>query len=83
MQELALAEGVGIYSLGSGAAYDFSDCAYSERTVVLGYSSLNERQIEAGIERIARAVVRWRMNGVTKTDKPVQDRTPRKAAVSE
>lgn len=60
LQELALGEGVGIYWLGSGAAYDYGGCAYSDRTVVLGYSSLNERQIQAGIERTALAVARWR-----------------------
>ena len=78
LQELALAEDVGIYSLGSGAAYDFGECAYSERTVVLGYSSLNERQIEAGIERIARAVAKWRMNGADRTVKPVPGPTLRR-----
>jgi len=65
LQELALAEDVGIYSLGSGAAYDFGVCAYSARAVVLGYSSLNEGQIEEGIERIARAVARRQVSAAT------------------
>lgn len=60
LQELALREGVGIYTLDSGAAHDFGGCAYRDRTVVLGYSSLSEGQIDAGIERIAQAVARSR-----------------------
>lgn len=39
-----------------GAACDFGGCAYSERAIMLGYSSLNERQIPSGIERIPAAV---------------------------
>lgn len=39
-----------------GAACDFGGCAYSEQAIMLGYSSLNERQIPSGIERIPAAV---------------------------
>jgi GntR family transcriptional regulator/MocR family aminotransferase len=60
LQEMALAESVGIYSLHSGAAYDYGGCAYSDRAVMLGFSSLNERDIHAGIERIAVALARSR-----------------------
>jgi len=60
LQQLALAEGVGIYSLQSGAAYDYGGCAYSDRAVMLGFSSLNESQIRAGIARIAAALERSR-----------------------
>jgi len=56
LQNLALGQGVGIYSLGSGAAYDYGGCDYSGRTVVLGFSSLDEYQIRAGIQRIAAAL---------------------------
>lgn len=60
LQELAARRGVGIYSLRSGAAHDFGGCPYSERTVVLGFSSLDEAQIRTGVERIAAALVESR-----------------------
>ncbi|MFO1218040.1 MAG: PLP-dependent aminotransferase family protein [Burkholderiaceae bacterium] len=56
LQALAAEHDVGIYTLQSGAAYDFGGCAYSERAIVLGFSSLNEREIRCGVERIAAAV---------------------------
>ena len=56
LQAMAAEHGVGIYTLQSGAACDFGGCAYSERAIMLGFSSLNERQIRSGIERIAAAV---------------------------
>lgn len=56
LQEMAAEHGVGIYTLQSGAAYDFGGCAYSERAIMLGFSSLNEGQIRNGIDRIAAAV---------------------------
>lgn len=56
LQNLALQRGVGIYSLDSGAAHDYGGCDYSRRTVVLGFSSLDEYQIRAGIQRIADAL---------------------------
>lgn len=58
LQAIAQDVGVGIYSLQSGAAYDFGGCKYSERAIVLGFSSLNERQIRAGIDRLAAALER-------------------------
>lgn len=56
LQNLALRQGVGVYSLSSGAAYDYGGCEYSGRTVVLGFSSLDEHQIRAGVQRIADAL---------------------------
>lgn len=56
LQEMAAEHGVGIYTLQSGAAYDFGGCAYSDRAIMLGFSSLNERQIRSGTERVAAAV---------------------------
>jgi GntR family transcriptional regulator / MocR family aminotransferase len=55
LQALALRHGVGIYSIGPGTACDFGKCDYSASTLVLGFSSLNEYQIRAGIRRIADA----------------------------
>lgn len=56
LQALALRHGVGIYSIGSGTAYDYGKCDYSARTLILGFSSVNEYQIRAGIQRIADAL---------------------------
>ncbi|MBA2659797.1 MAG: PLP-dependent aminotransferase family protein [Nitrosospira sp.] len=55
LQALALRHGVGIYSIGPGTAYDYGECDYTARTLVLGFSPLNEYQIRAGIRRIADA----------------------------
>jgi GntR family transcriptional regulator / MocR family aminotransferase len=56
LQNLALRQGVGVYSLSSGAAYDYGGCDYSRRTVVLGFSALDENQIRTGIQGIADAL---------------------------
>ncbi|MCZ2414835.1 MAG: PLP-dependent aminotransferase family protein [Burkholderiales bacterium] len=56
LQTMAAERDVGIYTLRSGAVCDFGGCAYSERTILLGFSSLNERQIRRGVEGIAAAV---------------------------
>lgn len=56
LQEVALKQSVGIYGLRSGAAYDFGGCAYSERTVVLGFSSVEEHLIRSGLKRVAVAL---------------------------
>jgi GntR family transcriptional regulator/MocR family aminotransferase len=64
LQAMAAEQGVGIYTLQSGAACDFGGCAYSERAIMLGFSSLNERQIRSGVERIAAAVDAARSPGL-------------------
>ncbi|MCC7546412.1 MAG: PLP-dependent aminotransferase family protein [Burkholderiales bacterium] len=56
LETMAAEHGVGVYTLQSGAACDFGGCAYSERTLMLGFSSLTEQQIRSGVERIAAAV---------------------------
>jgi GntR family transcriptional regulator/MocR family aminotransferase len=55
LQTIALRHGVRIYSIGGGTGYDYGGCRYSARTLVLGFSSLNEYQIRAGVRRIADA----------------------------
>jgi GntR family transcriptional regulator / MocR family aminotransferase len=52
----ALTHGVGIYSLRSAVAYDFGITPYSERSLVLGYTALQEAQIREGIARVAVAL---------------------------
>ncbi|ODS98524.1 MAG: transcriptional regulator [Lautropia sp. SCN 69-89] len=56
MRSLAAERGVGLHDLPSSAACDFGGCTYSERTLLLGFSSLDERQIRGGIERVAAAL---------------------------
>lgn len=59
LQSMAQSYGVGIYTLGSGgAAYDYGYCPYTERSIMLGYSSLTEKQIREGVARIAAVVAR-------------------------
>jgi GntR family transcriptional regulator/MocR family aminotransferase len=55
LQAVAQRRGIGIYSVGAGTGYDYGKCAYSARTLVLGFSSLNEYQIRAGMRRLADA----------------------------
>ncbi|MBA4144112.1 MAG: PLP-dependent aminotransferase family protein [Nitrosospira sp.] len=57
LQALALNHGVGVYPIGSGTTYNVGKSEYSARTLVLGFSSLNEYQIRAGIRRIADAFI--------------------------
>lgn len=55
LRAIALRHGVGVYSIGSGTTFAFGKCGYSARTLVLGFSSLNEYQIRAGVRRMADA----------------------------
>ncbi|CAB1276350.1 MocR-like pyridoxine biosynthesis transcription factor PdxR [Candidatus Nitrosacidococcus tergens] len=56
MQEIAQQVGVGIYTLEKGGAHDFGYQEYSKHTLVLGYSSLDEVQIQEGINRITKSI---------------------------
>ncbi|EDZ67100.1 hypothetical protein NOC27_427 [Nitrosococcus oceani AFC27] len=58
MQAIARETGVGMYALESGGAYDYGYKEYSERTLLLGYSSLPETQIRAGIAKVAAAFLK-------------------------
>lgn len=68
LQRMAEDHGVGIYSLEGGAAYDYDGSAYSDHAIMLGYSSLTEKQIRAGVERVAAAVdeVGVKVHGISK-----------------
>ena len=52
-----LNHGVGVYSLRSAVAFDFTPTPYSNRSLVLGYPALSEEQIREGIARVARALI--------------------------
>lgn len=53
VEKLALEAGVGVYTLASGAAVNFDTSGESGRYLVLGFSSLTEREISSGIARLA------------------------------
>nr|WP_281365430.1 PLP-dependent aminotransferase family protein [Hyphomicrobium methylovorum] len=52
----ALEYGVGVYDLSARAAVSPAKTAYAERHLMFGYSSLTEKQITAGVERLAAAL---------------------------
>jgi len=56
IQRRARENGVGVYALSSGAAFDFDNTA-PDRTLVLGYSSLDEDQIAHAVKIIADIVL--------------------------
>ncbi len=49
----AVKTGVGLYTMNSGGAIDLADTSNSARQIILGYSSLDERQIVEGIRRVS------------------------------
>jgi GntR family transcriptional regulator/MocR family aminotransferase len=51
VQQRARLRGVGVYALNSGAGHDFDGSA-SRRSLVLGYSSIKEKNIEVAISRL-------------------------------
>lgn len=51
VQQHARLRGVGVYTFGSGAAYDFDDTS-SRDSLVLGYSSVKESDIEIAVGRL-------------------------------
>ncbi len=53
MKQIAENVGVGIYTLNTGAAHDFGEIDYSDRSLMLGYSSTQENAINDGVKRIA------------------------------
>jgi GntR family transcriptional regulator/MocR family aminotransferase len=57
VQATALTHGVGVYSLRSAVAFDFTQTRLSTRALVLGYPALTEEQIREGITRVARALM--------------------------
>jgi GntR family transcriptional regulator/MocR family aminotransferase len=69
LQTIALRHGVRIYSIGGGTGYDYGSCRYSARTLVLGFSSLNEYQIRAGVRRIADAFADMSLNSLSMREK--------------
>ncbi|PWB83577.1 MAG: transcriptional regulator [Methylocystaceae bacterium] len=52
----ALDAGVGVYALAAGAAIHFGPDDESDRFLVLGFAALTEREIEAGVARLASAL---------------------------
>lgn len=52
VQQRARLRGVGVYTFGTGAAYDF-DGSSSRDCLVLGYSSIKEKDIEVAVGRLS------------------------------
>lgn len=59
VERIGLEAGVGVYTLASGAAISLDRLPDSERYLVLGFSSLTEREIESGIAVLAAALKTW------------------------
>jgi GntR family transcriptional regulator / MocR family aminotransferase len=58
LQAIARTHGVGVYSLPHSPAYLYEQMEDCDRTLLLGYPSLTEEQIEHGVARLAAAVGR-------------------------
>jgi len=56
IERIGLDAGVGVYTLASGAAFNFGATGDSDRYLVFGFSSLTEAQIATGIGRLAEAL---------------------------
>ncbi len=67
IEATALAAGVGVYAVGSGGAVELSAGANNDRHLVIGFSSLTEREIETGISRLAEALAKPVLNSATRT----------------
>jgi GntR family transcriptional regulator/MocR family aminotransferase len=56
IQALARSRNIGAYTVQSGGGHEYNGCAYEDRWLLLGYASLTEEQIEAGVSRLAQLV---------------------------
>lgn len=56
VERLGLEAGVGVYTLATGAAVSFDAKPDNDRYLVLGFSSLSEQEIDAGIAALAAAL---------------------------
>jgi GntR family transcriptional regulator/MocR family aminotransferase len=53
IQAVARSRNLGVYTVQSGGGHEFGGSRYEDRWLLLGYASLTEEQIEAGIARLA------------------------------
>ncbi|MDR3440204.1 PLP-dependent aminotransferase family protein [Telmatospirillum sp.] len=56
VQEVARSRGIGVYTVSEDHASGRNDYRYADNTLLLGYSSLEERQIRDGIAGLANAL---------------------------
>ena len=56
LKQEALKTGVGLYTMNCGGAIELTETKKSARDIVLGYSSLDERQIVEGIRRVRKTL---------------------------
>jgi GntR family transcriptional regulator/MocR family aminotransferase len=66
LEKIALSVGVGVYTVSSGGAADLCPAAENDRLLVLGFSSLSEREIELGISRLAQALAKINPLAITR-----------------
>ncbi len=60
VEAIALEQRVGVYSAKSAAAETFGSTEFCKRLVVFGYSSLEEKDIALGIDRLAAGLAAYR-----------------------
>jgi GntR family transcriptional regulator/MocR family aminotransferase len=80
IQLRAREQGVGVYALSSGAGFDF-DGAAPDNALVLGYSSLTEKEIGQAIQKLHDIMAEWDVPALASREKSTRA-SPRKAALS-
>ena len=53
---IARARNIGIYTVQSGGGHEYNGSQFEENWLLLGYASLSENQIRAGVDRLADAI---------------------------
>jgi GntR family transcriptional regulator/MocR family aminotransferase len=80
IQLRAREQGVGVYTLSSGAGFDF-DGAAPDNALVLGYSSLTEKEIGQAIQKLHDIMAEWDVPALASREKSTRA-SPRKPALS-
>ncbi len=60
VQDLARQRGIGIYTINTKGPLSHVPCHYASNALVLGYSSLDERQIQEGVDGLAAVLMEHR-----------------------
>ena len=56
IQAVARSRNIGVYTVQSGGGHEYGGSQYEDRWLLLGYASLTEEQIDAGVARLAELV---------------------------
>jgi GntR family transcriptional regulator/MocR family aminotransferase len=54
---IARARNIGVYTVQSGGGHEYNGSQFEANWLLLGYASLSEDQIQAGIDRLADAII--------------------------